>query len=161
MFCNQCGTSLQPEYNLCPKCGQPVANAMAVRQVPDRLERHLHILGILWMIAGALFLVPSLVLMVVGGMAHMFIPGEEAVARLVGPLVLNIIGGVLLIVAAGGILIGWGLMNHQPWARIAGIILGVISIFHPPIGTALGIYTLWVLLSGDAGAQYDRMARTA
>jgi len=94
-------------------------------------------------------------------MAHMFIPGEEAVARLVGPLVLNIIGGVLLIVAAGGILIGWGLMNHQPWARIAGIILGVISIFHPPIGTALGIYTLWVLLSGDAGAQYDRMARTA
>jgi len=134
---------------------------MAVRQAPDRLERHLHILGILWMIAGALFLVPSLVLMVVGGIAHMFIPGEEAVARLVGPLVLNIIGGVLLIVAAGGILIGWGLMNHQPWARIAGIILGVISIFHPPIGTALGIYTLWVLLSGDAGAQYDRMARTA
>ncbi len=24
MFCNQCRTELQPDYNVCPKCGTPV-----------------------------------------------------------------------------------------------------------------------------------------
>jgi hypothetical protein len=52
-------------------------------------------------------------------------------------------------------------MKHQPWARIAAIVLGVLALFHPPFGTALGIYTLWVLLSGDAGTEYDRMASAA
>jgi hypothetical protein len=71
------------------------------------------------------------------------------------------IGGTFLIVAAGGIAVGWGLMQHRPWARIIAVILGVLVLFHPPFGTALGIYTLWVLLSDDAGPQYDRLARAA
>jgi hypothetical protein len=71
------------------------------------------------------------------------------------------LGGTLLILGAGGVLVGWGLMKHQSWARIAAIVLGVLALFHPPFGTALGIYTLWVLVSGDAGTEYDRMATTA
>jgi hypothetical protein len=76
-------------------------------------------------------------------------------------MVLNLLGGSLLIVAAGGICVGWGLMERLPWARGVAVVLGVITLFHPPFGTALGIYTLWVLLANDAGPQYNRMARTA
>ena len=82
-------------------------------------------------------------------------------ARALGPLVLYLIGGSLLVVGAGGICVGWGLMQRQPWARIAALILGIVALFHPPFGTALGIYTLWVLLSNDAGTEYERMARAA
>jgi hypothetical protein len=57
--------------------------------------------------------------------------------------------------------VGWGLMQHQPWARIAAIVLGVLAIFHPPLGTALGIYTLWVLLADEGGLEYQRMTRAA
>ena len=64
-------------------------------------------------------------------------------------------------VGAGGICVGWGLMQRQPWARIAALILGILALFHPPFGTALGIYTLWVLLSNDAGTEYEHMARAA
>jgi hypothetical protein len=64
-------------------------------------------------------------------------------------------------VGAGGILVGWGLMRRQPWARIVAIVLGVISLFHPPIGTALGIYTLWVLLADEGGLEYRRIASVA
>ncbi|MFY9559434.1 MAG: hypothetical protein WAQ52_04300 [Terriglobales bacterium] len=50
-------------------------------------------------------------------------------------------------------------MRHQPWARISAIVLGILALFHPPLGTALGIYTLWVLFSNNAGPEYDRLAR--
>jgi 4-amino-4-deoxy-L-arabinose transferase-like glycosyltransferase len=50
------------------------------------------------------------------------------------------------------------LIEHERWARVAGIALGILALVHPPFGTLLGIYTLWVLLSHDAGA-YDRLAR--
>ena len=162
MFCNQCGTPVQPDYNLCPKCGQPLTRVAVMAPPPDtRLERHLHILGILWIVIGVLFLIPSIFMMSAGGLAHMFIPGEAMVAHILGPFMLFLFGGTLLILAVGGILVGRGLMQHSPWARIAALILGVLALFHPPFGTVLGIYTLWVLLSGDAGQQYDRMARPA
>jgi hypothetical protein len=158
MFCNQCGAPLQPDYNLCPKCGQPLGRITP--RDPGRLERHLRILAMLWVIVGALFLIPSVILVLLGGAAHFVIHGEP-VAEVLGPLVLYLIGGSLLLVGAGGVCVGWGLMQRQPWARIAALVLGILALFHPPFGTALGIYTLWVLLANDASAQYERMARAA
>lgn len=43
----------------------------------------------------------------------------------------------------------WGLLHFRPWARILAIILAVLHIFSFPFGTALAIYTLWVLLSSE------------
>ena len=163
MFCNQCGTELQPDYKLCPRCGQPMGQPARPFKTsnPGRLERHLRTLGILWIVAGALFLIPSIVMLVVGSVVHIAIPGSEEIARALGPLVLYLIGGSLLVVAAGGICVGWGLMQRQPWARMAALILGILALLHPPFGTALGIYTLWVLLSNNTAMEYEEMAKAA
>jgi hypothetical protein len=112
------------------------------------------------MVVGALFLIPSIILLAIGSAANFVIPGEQ-LARVLGPLVLFLIGSSLLVVAAGGICVGWGLMQRQPWARIAALILGILALFHPPFGTALGIYTLWVLLANNAATDYEQMARAA
>lgn len=156
MFCNQCGTQLQADYNVCPKCGVPLGGRLHPQ---SRLARHLHTLGILWIVAGGLFLIPSVAMMGLGSVVHMVVPGTEAIGRMVGPFVLWMLGAVLLVLGAGGVCIGWGLMQHQSWARIAAIILGILALFHPPIGTALGIYTLWVLLSDQGGNEYGQIAR--
>jgi hypothetical protein len=50
-------------------------------------------------------------------------------------------------------------MNHERWARTTAIVIGILALFHPPFGTALGIYTLWVLLPGESAAEYDRMSQ--
>lgn len=52
---------------------------------------------------------------------------------------------LFLLLALPGIIAGLGLLRFKPWARILMIILGVLNLFDVPIGTALGIYTLWVL----------------
>jgi len=160
MFCSACGASIQPQFTVCPNFGRPLPATLTVT-LPGRLDRHLHTLGILWCVAGAIFLIPGFVLMTISRIIRVAIPATEIAARFVAPLVLSIIGGSLFLVAAGGIFVGWGLLKHQPWARMAAIVLGVVSLLHPPFGTALGIYTLWVLLSDQGGAEYDRLARTA
>jgi hypothetical protein len=157
MFCSACGAPIQPQFTVCPNCQRAVPAVVAVT-LPGRLDRHLRILGTLWVIAGALFLIPGFVLMMLSGVVRVAIPAAETVGRTVAPLVLSMIGGSLFIVAAGGMLVGWGLLKHQPWARVAAIVLGIVSLLHPPFGMALGIYTLWVLLSDQSGAEYDRLA---
>lgn len=160
MFCSGCGAPIQPHFTVCPNCRRPIASAVATT-LPGRLDRHLRTLGILWIIAGAIFAIPGLVLMTLSGVVRLAIPAAETVGRFVAPLVLSIIGGSLFIVAAGGILAGWGLLKHQPWARMVAIVLGIVSLLHPPFGTALGIYTLWVLLSDQASAEYDHLVGAA
>jgi hypothetical protein len=39
------------------------------------------------------------------------------------------------------------------------IVLGCIALVHIPFGTALGIYTLWVLLPAESEEEYRRTAR--
>jgi len=158
MFCSTCGAPIQPHFTVCPTCGRSLTPAVAPT-LPGRLDRHLRTLGILWLVAGALFVIPGLFFMVISSVVRIGIPAAEALPRIVAPLVLSLIGWTLLIVAAGGILVGWGLTKLQPWARTAAIVLGIVSLLHPPLGTALGIYTLWVLLSDPGGVEYERLAR--
>jgi len=38
----------------------------------------------------------------------------------------------------------------KSWARIVAIIVGCLNLLHVPFGTALGVYTLWVLLNDES-----------
>ena len=160
MFCSACGAQIQWHYSICPHCQRPISAAMTP-SLPGRFDRHVHILGILWIIAGALFLIPAFILVIVSNFVRFAIPATETLGRFVAPLVLSVIGASLFIVAACGILLGWGLLRLQPWARMAAIVGGIVALLHPPFGTALGIYTLWVLLTDQGGVEYDRLAHAA
>ena len=163
MFCNRCGAQLQPDFNLCPKCGNPLANKppVALPASRTRLERHLRPIGILWIVVGALWLIPSAVLMFISHAPRlMTMMGDEMFTHAFMPPMLFSLGSVFLLIAAGGILVGWGLMNHERWARTTAIVLAVLALFHPPFFTALGIYTLWVLLPAASASEYERLSRT-
>ena len=58
------------------------------------------------------------------------------------------------------IALAWGLFQRQPWARMLGIILGVIMLIRIPFGTALGIYTLWVLAPESSAQEYEQLSRS-
>jgi len=156
MFCNGCGSELQPGNNVCPKCGKVIGDPVSA-VTRSRLENHLSTLGTLWIVVGVLFLLPALGLFFASSVAH-FVIQDSVVARTLGPLLLTIVGGTILLIAVGGILVGLGLKDRKPWARVVAIVLGVVALFHPPFGTALGIYTLWVLMSDEGGIEYQRLS---
>ncbi len=60
-----------------------------------------------------------------------------------------------ILVSLPGLLAGMGLMNHRGWARILAMIVAVFHILNLPIGTALGIYTFWVLTNDEAVAALE------
>lgn len=156
MFCNGCGSELQAGFNVCPKCGKAVGDPVSA-VTRSRLQNHLSILGVLWIIVGIVFLIPASALFFVSGAAH-FVIHDNVFAHTFGPAVMTFIGGTFLVLAVGGILVGIGLRDRKPWARTVAIVLGILSLFHPPVGTALGIYTLWVLISDDGGVEYHRLS---
>jgi hypothetical protein len=57
----------------------------------------------------------------------------------------------MLLLAAPGIIAGFGLLKRKSWARVLAIVLGIFNLTNFPIGTAIGVYTLYVLLQSDAG----------
>jgi len=164
MFCDGCGAAVQPGQAFCSKCGKQVLGpVVAMQQVPGRVHQHVHLLGILWIALSALNGALGLILVVVGNtlFAHlheMGAPPEVPTGFLTA--IVSTIGFIVLAKAACGFLAGWGLMHREPWARVLTLVLGFIALIHVPFGTALGIYTLWVLLPGESHQEYEAMAVT-
>jgi len=121
-----------------------------------RIAGHVRLLGILWLAISAFRLIPGLFLMAFA--SSRLLPDE--VPSFVHAL-LPAIGMVFLILAAIGIAAGWGLLARQSWARMLTIIFGAFSLVDIPFGTALGIYTLWVLLPAESEREYQTMSQAA
>lgn len=65
------------------------------------------------------------------------------------------LGIIVLAKAAFGFLVGWGLLQRESWARVLALVLAFISLFlNIPIGTAMGVYTMWVLLPASSDQEY-------
>lgn len=59
------------------------------------------------------------------------------------------LGLFFLILSIPGIIGGVGLLKKKNWARILILILSAIDLFNIPIGTALAIYSIWVLVQDE------------
>jgi hypothetical protein len=74
-----------------------------------------------------------------------------------GPTVLHF-AWIYLVVRAGLALVaGWGLLEHAPWGRLVAIVAAILSLLKFPFGTALGIWTLVILLGYRNSTLYDRL----
>ncbi len=161
MFCDACGNTLQPGQAYCTRCGKQVIGPVVAGS--GRVARHAHLLGILWIAYSALSLLCGVGLMAVSHFLRLRFGMHEFAQRppvFILPL-LGFIGFVLLAKGLLGMAAGVGLLQRQTWARMLAIVLGVISLFNMLFGTALGIYTLWVLISPNADTEYRALAQAA
>jgi len=161
MFCEGCGAVLQAGQKFCPSCGRQLAVAIISPVGPGRVERNLNLLAILWMAAAAIHLLGAGVLYVLGRTLMM------NVGRMSGPVVtpaffeglFTMLALYLLVKAIASFLAGWGLMQKESWARTLTLVMGFLELLHVPLGTALGVYTLWVLLAPNADQEYRQLGR--
>jgi len=72
-------------------------------------------------------------------------PEAIAITSFVGSAVAMLIAVTSVPAVIGGI----GLLKRRPWARILVLIVSVLELFIIPIGTALGAYSIWVLLQDE------------
>jgi len=156
MFCDRCGANLPDAASFCSACGKPL-RAAPMAPAQGRIAGHVRMLGILWLGLSAFRLIPGLVMLAIFNHRFDFPPG---VPDFVHGL-LSGMGWLFVVGAAVGLLTGWGLLQREPWARTLALIMGVISLPEMPFGTALGIYTLWVLLPAKSEQEYRDASRAA
>jgi len=117
------------------------------------MEQHVKVLAILNIVLGVLGVLTALVaLFFFGGLAWIagMEPEPDAAA---GAAVLGAIGAigflVLAVFSIPSIIAGYGLLHYRSWAQTLTIVLSVLNLINVPLGTAIGVYGLWVLLNED------------
>ncbi len=155
MFCDKCGTLLHSSVAFCPGCGKSVTEIPLV-PARGRIAGHLRLLGILWLALSALRLIPGIILIVIASMVTQFLPPN--VPGFV-PMLIYIVIALLWVNLLAGAIVGWGLIAREGWARMAALVLGCLNMMDLFFGTALGAYTLWVLLPAKSEREYEAAAK--
>jgi hypothetical protein len=175
MYCSGCGQPLTPGQPACAQCGRPASPA--VPQVPGfafQIENYagkIRALSVVWGIYAAFSLLTG-----IAGLtfAHAFIgnhfgpfghgpwgnspwSGSPFPEEWFGHAIFGFIWGALLVRSALAILVAWGLYERAQWARIVAIVVAFLSLLKFPFGTALGIWTLVVLMGYRNSTLYDQL----
>ena len=114
------------------------------------MKKHINLLGLLYLIYGALGLVSLLI------MLALFLVGS-GLAAADNPragLVIGTLGAIVVLITAlaslPNLFAGYGLIKFRNWGRILTLILSFLNLPAFPLGTALGIYGIWVLFNGES-----------
>jgi hypothetical protein len=77
----------------------------------------------------------------------------------IGSLV--VFAGMMTIVMAGAIAAaGIGLLQYRNWGRILTAVMAAFLAMHFPVGTAIAVYTFWVLFSEEGRNHYKTRSAT-
>jgi len=180
MTCATCGSPTAAAGGFCSRCGAPQPAAQATPQpgaapqpapagvpiaygVPyiPRVPRHLQTLAVLWGIFAAYRVVSVFLGLAFANvmMRSHFFGWRSSMAQM--PFfhaMMPFIFATTLVMAGAAALVCWSLLQRKPWARVLAIVFGVLALLKFPFGTALGIYTLWVLAPSASGVEYDAIA---
>ena len=162
MYCDSCGTQIETGHSYCSKCGKAIIGTQSVPAI-SRVAQHAQILGILW-------IAYSLLTVAIGGVMIFFFqhliptilryqppqhegPPPDVVFGMMRPL-LHFVAIIALTKGIAGVFAGIGLLQRAGWSRVLTLVVACTSLLSFPFGTGIGIYSLWVLLSPGAEAEF-------
>ena len=122
------------------------------------MERHIVVVAALHIglsIVGVFFMV--LAYAVIFGSGVVYIDREGLIIL---SIAFPLITGFVLLNFLGSVIGGIGLMLHKNWARILILIIAAIDLVSIPFGTAVAIYTYWVLLQPETSTIFGLSRKT-
>jgi hypothetical protein len=111
------------------------------------MKKHIQIVAELHIALGAISLLAAITVFVVFAMAGGIVisQGEHQAAGILGIIAVAVCT-FLAVLGLPGIIGGWALFTGRSWGRPLVLVLGALHLINIPLGTALGIYTIWALL---------------
>jgi hypothetical protein len=166
MFCTNCGNEIEQYARFCSRCGTEAAPVPAP-QAPPKRDWDMHVAILSWLLIGSALLTGILGMLItlagqiVSNIPEIWAEAPFGIGQLVGSMSL-FLGLSTLAVAAGVAAAGVGLLQYRDWGRVLAIIMCAVMLMKFPLGTAIGVYGLWVLLS-ERGREHfrDRAASQA
>ena len=167
MYCAQCGQTILEGNKFCPHCGSSLT-AVAVPPASigsseSRMQTHVKVLAWIHLIFGGLGCVAGFIIFLFFSFLERRVPfspiHSDPFSASIGFLGLGtLIAGFCFVFSLPGVLAGYGLLKYRPWARILTLILCFLNLLNIPLGTILGAYGLWVLLSSEGQQFYQHQA---
>lgn len=162
MYCNGCGAPISAEQGVCSRCGASVIGARAAVVARTRVAGHLQLIAIFWFVVGVISgLIPMAIMLALSGVVGGLLRDQPPIAKIVAPGLFMVLALLFAVHAVSAFFTGWGLYKIRPWGRTLALVMAFLALLHPPLGTALGIYTLVVLLPAAAGDEYQHMSAQA
>lgn len=125
------------------------------------MKRHVDFLGTLYLAWGAIFALVSIAgfalaagAFAIAGSTGPVRLGSEMAARLTGVTII-MVSLIALVWAILHLAVGRQLKKLRPSARLMSIGLAVGNLILLPFGTALGAYSLWVLLKDEGRRLFE------
>ncbi len=116
-----------------------------------QLELHVPVVGWLLIVGHAILLLVGLfVFLLLTGIG--LFSGDRQAMGILGT-VGTAVGLLLTVLGLPGLVAGAGVLARQSWARVLAIVVGILGLVNIPVGTAIGAYTLYVLLQ-DGATEY-------
>ena len=119
------------------------------------MERHIRIISLIYIIYGFMLFVSGLFNVIAQDFfsAQLALLNQHAINYPATPLnlpnLLNIIyildTQLSLIISLPALFGGFGLFNHRSWGRMTLMTVSVFMLFNMPIGSLVGLYSLWIL----------------
>ncbi len=174
MFCSTCGHEVIPGQPLCPQCGRPVAPVVpAVPGFQFQLESYagkVRALSVAWFVYATYSVLRGLAGLT---FAQAFFGnhfgrwghgpwdfGAFPSPDWLGQAIFHVVWVAIVLRAGLAIVAAWGLYERTQWGRIVAIVAAFLNLLHPLIGTALGIWTLVVLLGYQNSTLYAQLSWT-
>ena len=129
------------------------------------METHVKVLAVLFIVLSALGTLAAFLVATVFGVAGVATAAgasarDAAIALPIIGLAGTALSVFLLAVSLPGLVAGIGLLKYKPWSRILAIVLSALNLINFPLGTIVGVYGLYVLLS-EEGARLFKALPTA
>ncbi len=111
------------------------------------MERHINVVAALQIGYSILGLLIGTVVFILFYFIGDFVDEQEA--KIVLPIIANVIITIVVILSIPGIIAGIGLFKRKEWARILTLVISVIHLLSFPLGTAVGVYSIWALVQPE------------
>ena len=122
------------------------------------MDAHVAFVGVLFIVWGLLTALVgvSTLMLGIGAVALLSTAahGGSQVAAGVTAVAFTTLGIIAIVWGVAHVLVGIPLRQRKSWARVVALLLGSVDLLLLPYGTALGLYTLWVLLNEKSKALF-------
>ena len=122
------------------------------------MNSHVAFVGVLFIVWGLLTALVGLSTLMLGIGAVALLStaarGGSQVAAGVTAVAFTTLAIIAIVWGIAHVLVGIPLRQRKSWARVVALLLGAVDLLLLPYGTALGLYTLWVLLNEKGRALF-------
>ncbi len=130
------------------------------------MEKHITLVGILNIVYRAILMIVAVLLGILGAWFGHFMEAfpwrgyyrfhdlPPEISNLV-TVVLLVVATIMFFVSVIGIIGAIGVLRKKHWGRIVLLIVSFLNLLHVPVGTALGAYSIWVLMNDEIIKSFD------